>query len=202
MKKLIKKLIVEPVRKQKRKKEFDRNANVNVAEITLLGGASCHNSGAKENISIGNHCTIGALLQAFWGGKITIGNNTYIGPSSIIQSKESVVIKDNVIIANNVLIVDNNNHPVDPAMRLKMSACEDFMNDELWSWKYAASKPIVIEENVWIGRDSRILKGVTVGKGSIVALGAVVTKDVPPYTVVAGNPAKVVKQLDPPEMCE
>ena len=76
-----------------------------------------------------------------------------------------------------------------------MSECEDFMRDSLWSWEYAESKPIVIKDNVWIGRDCRILKGVTVGEGSIVALGAIVTKDVPPYTVVAGNPAKVVKQL-------
>jgi ABC-type sugar transport system ATPase subunit len=57
-----------------------------------------------------------------------------------------------------------------------------------------------VQENVWIGRDSRILKGVTVGKGAIVALSAVVTHDVPPYTVVACNPARVVKQLTPPEM--
>ena len=58
------------------------------------------------------------------------------------------------------------------------------------------------EDNVWLGRDCRIMKGVTVGKGSIVALGAIVTKDVPPYTVVAGNPAKVVKQLPSPEDAE
>lgn len=190
------------IREKMRKKAFCEKANVDAATLTIFGGAVCKNTGAKENVSIGDHCTIGALLEALWGGRISIGKNTYIGPSSIVQSKESVVIGENVIIANNVLIVDNNNHPVNPAMRLKMSACEDFMNDELWSWKYAESKPIIIEDNVWIGRDSRILKGVTVGKGSIVALGAVVTKDVPSYTIVAGNPAKVVKQLERPETCE
>ena len=135
------------------------------------------------------------MLQAAYGGEIHIGNNTYIGPGSIIQSKEQVRIGNSVIIANNVLIVDNNNHPVDPVMRLQMSACNDFLHDELWGWKYADSKPIIIEDNVWIGRDSRIMKGVRIGKGSIVALGAIVVKDVPPYTIVAGNPAKVVKQL-------
>lgn len=190
------------LRDKKRKMAFCKKANVNAANLTTFGGVLCHNTGPKENVTIGDHCTIAALLQAFYGGKISIGKNTYIGPNSIIQSKESVVVGENVIIANSVLIVDNNNHPTDPAMRLKMSACEDFMNDELWSWKYAESKPIIIEDNVWIGRDSRILKGVTVGKGSIVALGAVVTKDVPPYTIVAGNPAKVVKQLERPETCE
>ena len=69
-----------------------------------------------------------------------------------------------------------------------------FSNDN-WSWKHAESAPVVIEDNVWIGQYSTILKGVTIGKGAIVATRAVVTKDVPPYTIVAGNPAKVVKKI-------
>lgn len=192
--------ILRKIRDKKRKKEFCKKVAVDASRLTTFGGVACHNTGPKENVTIGDHCTIAALLEAFYGGKISIGKNTYIGPGSIIQSKKRVTIGECVIIANNVLIVDNNNHPTDPAMRLKMSACEDFMNDELWRWKYAESKPIVIEENVWIGRDSRIMKGVTVGKGSIVALGSIVTKDVPPYTIVAGNPAKVVKHLEQPEI--
>ena len=66
---------------------------------------------------------------------------------------------------------------------------------DAWKWKYADSAPIVIEDNVWIGEYSAILKGVTIGTGSIVASHAVVTKDVPPYTIVAGNPARVVKEI-------
>lgn len=191
--------LLRKLREKKRDQLFYRNASVDPKEVTLFAGAACHNTGSQEMVRIGKHCTVGGLLQALHGGKIAIGNNTYIGPQTVIQSKESVSIENNVIIANNVLIVDNNNHPTDPASRLQMSACKDFLHDELWSWKYAESKPVVIEDNVWIGRDSRILKGVHIGKGSIVALGAIVTKDVPPYTVVAGNPARVVKHLTPPE---
>ena len=55
---------------------------------------------------------------------------------------------------------------------------------------------MVIEDNVWIGQYSTVLKGVTIGRGSIVATKAVVTKDVPPYSIVAGNPAKVVKYIE------
>lgn len=175
---------------------FLRYALGDIKEITFGKGARCQNSGPKNNVVIGKHCTISALFQALYGGKITVGNNVYIGCNTILQSKESVAIHDNVIIANNVVVVDNNNHPTSPTARLSMSACDNYMKDELWTWKHAESKPIVIEENVWIGRDARILKGVTIGKGSIVALGAVVTHDVPPYTVVAGNPAKVVKHLE------
>lgn len=65
-----------------------------------------------------------------------------------------------------------------------------------WKWKHAVSAPIVIEDNVWIGEYAAVLKGVTIGTGAIVASHAVVTKDVPPYTIVAGNPARVVKELD------
>jgi len=178
---------------------FLKKVIVNPSTLTLIPGAKCNNSGSKNEIVIDEHCTLGCTLQALCGGKIHVGKRTYIGPSTILQSKESINIGNYVIIANNVLIVDNNNHPVEPEMRMKMSLCDDFLNDELWTWKYSVSKPIVIEDNVWIGRDSRILKGVTIGKGAVIAMGSMVTKDVPRYSVVAGNPAKVVKYLVAPE---
>lgn len=181
-----------------KRKQFVKHS-IFCPDVWFFPSASCRNSGNPSNVLIGKHCTIGASFMALFGGKIKVGQNTYIGPSTSIQSKELIDIGDNVIIANNVVLVDNNNHPTSPAERMNMSLCGDYMNDELWSWKYAESKPIIIEDNVWIGRDARILKGVTVGKGSIVALGAVVTHDVPPYSVVAGNPARVVKKLAPLE---
>ena len=161
--------------------------------------AHCTNTGAKSNVKIGSHSFIACNIIARFDGKVTIGKNVYIGGSTTLMSRNSINISDNVIIANNVIIMDNNNHPTSPAERLKMSMCDDFITDELWSWKNVTAKPVIIEENVWIGRDVRILKGVRVGKGSIVALGAIVTHDVPPYSVVAGNPARVVKTLNPLE---
>lgn len=196
---------VKVIRKIKReiqlrniRKSFEQNAKIEQTTNFMLG-ASCRNNSAKENITLGKHTLVGGTLIALCGGEITIGDNVYIGQGTSIQAKEKIVVSSNVIIANDVILLDNNNHPVSPEMRLKMSACEDFINDELWSWKYAESAPVVIEENVWIGRDARIMKGVTVGKGSVVALGAVVTHNVPAYCVVAGNPARVVKELPKPE---
>ena len=196
---------VKVIRKIKReiqlrniRKSFEQNAKIEQTTNFMLG-ASCRNNSAKENITLGKHTLVGGTLIALFGGEITIGDNVYIGQGTSIQAKEKIVVSSNVIIANNVILLDNNNHPVSPEMRLKMSACEDFINDELWSWKYAESAPVVIEENVWIGRDARIMKGVTVGEGSVVALGAVVTHNVPAYCVVAGNPARVVKELPKPE---
>ena len=196
---------VKVIRKIKReiqlrniRKSFEQNAKIEQTTNFMLG-ASCRNNSAKENITLGKHTLVGGTLIALFGGEITIGDNVYIGQGTSIQAKEKIVVSSNVIIANNVILLDNNNHPVSPEMRLKMSACEDFINDELWSWKYAESAPVVIEDNVWSGRDARIMKGVTVGKGSVVALGAVVTHNVPAYCVVAGNPARVVKELPKPE---
>lgn len=178
------------------KTDFEQKAIADTKTVFMIG-ASCKNSGPRENITIREHCTIGASFYALCGGKIVVGKNTYIGPGTSLQSSNSIKIGNNVIIANNVIVVDNNNHPTSPEMRMKMSSCKDFMHDELWSWKYAESAPVVIEDNVWIGRDARILKGVTIGRGAIVAMGSIVTKDVDPYTIVAGNPARCVKTIKP-----
>ena len=153
------------------------------------------NTGARENVVIGNHGCCFGNFQALCNGEIKIGNNIYIGSGTYIQSKEKIIIGDNVIISNNVLICDNNNHPTSPEKRLLLSKCENYITDELWSWKYASSKPIVIKDNVWIGKNAVIMKGVTIGKGAIVGLGSIVTHNVPEYCVVAGNPATVVKKL-------
>lgn len=150
-------------------------------------------SHTRANIKIGNHCEAKGTLYSYKEGKILIGDNCYIGVSSFIGAKDQIKIGNEVIIASHVRIFDNNNHPTDPDLRKKMSQ-SDFYCD-LWTWDYADSKPVYIEDNVWIGEYSKILKGVKIGKGSIVASNSVVTKDVPEYVIVAGNPAKVVKKL-------
>jgi acetyltransferase-like isoleucine patch superfamily enzyme len=63
------------------------------------------------------------------------------------------------------------------------------------NWVTTISKPILISKGAWIGAKSVILKGVTIGEGAIVGAGSVVSKDVPPYTIVAGNPAKIIREL-------
>ena len=145
-------------------------------------------------ITIGDHCRIFAHLHSQEDGKVKIGNHCCIYGETVIGAVNSVSIGDYAIISNHVHIYDNNNHPTSPAIRKKM--CQDGFEGEPWKWKHAASAPIVIEENVWIGEYSAIMKGVTIGKGAIVAAHAVVTKDVPAYSIVAGNPAKKVKDLE------
>ena len=184
------KKLVKKIRNKKTEEKFLVSAVVD-SGAKILYPASCRNDGEKENIQIGNHSYISAVFQGLCGGKITVGDNVYIGSETVIQAKEKIEIGNDVIISNNVLIVDNNNHPIEPELRREMSHCENFLTDEKWTWKYAKSKPVKICENVWIGKNATIMKGVTVGRGAIVALGAIVVHDVPEYTIVAGNPQRL-----------
>lgn len=119
----------------------------------------------------------GAAVVVIEGGTLTLGRNSYMN-ESLIQCANSITIGDNCAIAGDVLIQDTDFHPI---------------LDENGNPK-PVSKPIVIGDKVWICAKATILKGVTIGDGAIVAAGAVVTKDVPARCVVAGNPAKVVRE--------
>ena len=118
-------------------------------------------------------------LSVSRGGKLTIGDNTRLNGPTISASSE-VRIGKNCRIAPHTIIMDGDFHDT---------------GDRLSAGKSAA---IIIEDDAWLATRSMVLKGVTVGKGAVVAAGAVVTKDVEPYTVVAGIPAKVVKRITPP----
>lgn len=189
--KVIKK-VFNHIRTFKNRREFAMNS-VHASDLVVRFTSHC-TAQNKYDIVIGKRCEIKGQLFSFEGGKILIGNNVFMNYNSFIGSMEAVTIGNDVIIATNVRIFDNNYHPTSPTQREMMSH-NDFYG-ELWTWKYAEHKPVVIGDNVWIGEFSAILKGVTIGKGSIVASHSVVTKDVPPYVIVAGNPARVVKRLE------
>lgn len=152
-----------------------------------------NNTGKKENIKVGDNCEIMAQLVAEGDASITIGSFTTMRDQTRLFAIDEITIGDYVIISNNVTIYDNNNHPTFPEMREAMSK-SGFYGD-LWHAKHSDHAPIKIHDNVWIGERAIILKGVTIGKGAIVAIGAVITKDVPDYAIAAGNPARIVKYL-------
>lgn len=178
-----------------KKRRIKRAACIS-GKLTINSATEVINKGCRKSVAIGNHCCLLCKIYCFENGKISIGENNYIGTSTYLLCKEKIIIGNSVIIANDVIIADNNTHPIDPVFRAEMSKCDDFLRDDKWSCKHSKSSPIIIEDNVWICRRAMIMKGVIVGRGSIVGAGAVVTHNVPPYTIVAGNPAKVVKTLD------
>lgn len=179
-----------------KRKQFMRYAHLGENfEPGALSGCVAEKPG---KIWIGDHCRVFGILQSQGDGEIRIGDNTCIYRKSVIGSVQSIHIGSCVIISNHVHIYDNNNHPTSPKKRREM--CMGSFEGNPWRWVYADSAPIVIGDNVWIGEFAVILKGVTIGTGAIVASHAVVTKDVPPYTIVAGNPARVVKELENDEV--
>ena len=172
-------------------KKFHKYAQVG-ENLNICVRANCTADGPGR-IQIGDHCRIYGALQSQGDGKIIIGDHTCIYERSVIGSVNSVRIGSCVMISNHVHIFDNNNHPTPPTVRHEM--CMGGFEGEPWRWTHSESKPIVLEDDVWIGEYAAIMKGVTIGKGSVVAAHAVVTKDVPPCTIVAGNPARVVKEI-------
>lgn len=142
--------------------------------------------GNANNISIGNssimkHCVLETTQEGF----IIIGDGVSLGEYSHITSSNSIKIGNGVLTGRFVLISDNSHGKND-------STDIDFppINRNVIS-----NGPIIIEDNVWIGDKVTILSNVHIGKGAIIAANAVVTKDVPDYTVVGGCPAKVIKQI-------
>jgi acetyltransferase-like isoleucine patch superfamily enzyme len=146
-------------------------------------------------IKIGKKTMIKGILNVFPNsGEISIGNYCFIGENSHIWSQESVIIKDYVLISHNVNIIDTNSHELDDDERaLSVKNFLEHGHPEVDI--NIITSPIKIEDRVWINFNATILKGVTIGQGAIVAAGAVVTKDVPAYAVVGGNPASVIKML-------
>ena len=100
------------------------------------------------------------------------------------------------MISPDVWIQDNNSHSIYAQDRLIDTLGSRDFNVVGIDNTNTIVKPIIIGDSVWIGRRAMIMKGVNIGERSIVAAGAVVTKDVPPDVIVAGNPAKIVKQID------
>jgi acetyltransferase-like isoleucine patch superfamily enzyme len=175
----------------------------------LLGRATCRlGSGARmlrtariRNIRGDSDCiTIGAnsiirgeLLTFAHGGKIEIGSWCYVGESSRIWSGSLVQMGDRVLIAHGVNIFDNLTHPIDPGERHQQIR-EIFTKGHPRQLNLD-ERPVMIGDDAWIGAGAFVMRGVRIGARAIVAAGSVVTKDVAADTVVAGNPAFVVKSV-------
>jgi acetyltransferase-like isoleucine patch superfamily enzyme len=153
-------------------------------------------------IQIGKESMIGCeFIFESTQGRISVGNRTYIGNGTKLISRSSIRIGDDVTIAWGCYLYDHNSHSLNWEERnkdikqqmLDLKSTRNFILNKDWS--VVSTEPIVICDKAWIGFEAVILKGVTVGEGAIVGARSVVTKDVEPWTVVAGNPARVVKKL-------
>ncbi len=141
------------------------------------------------SIEIGNYVTMMGTLDSKVRftvisdqqnrGKIKIGNYCIVNPGARLSSADKIVIGQNSMIASRAYITDSNWH--------------DTYNR---AGSFGPSAPIELKENVWVGDSAIVCKGVTIGKNSIIGAGSVVVDNIPPNSIAAGNPARVVKKLD------
>lgn len=160
-----------------------RNSNLEILDIFRLNASWDRNDPGKSFLVLKKNSKL--IIDSFTiytGARITVDENAvlklgkgYINHNINIACFEKIEIGDNVAISENVVIRDSDNHSIGNNSK-------------------RVSSPILIEDNVWIGTNVVILKGVRIGKGSVVAAGAVVTKDIPSNVLVGGVPAKIIRE--------
>jgi maltose O-acetyltransferase len=128
---------------------------------------------------LGEGSEIRPPLRCDYGSRIRVGARTFVNYGLVALDVASIEIGDDVQIGPNVQLLTPT-HPIDPDTRRA---------------KWEAAEPIVIERNVWLGGGVIVLPGVTIGENTVVGAGTIVTKDLPPNVVAAGNPARVVRSL-------
>lgn len=153
-------------------------------ELSVQLNASTHIDQVRELLSEIIGSSIDKSTRIFppfytnFGQFITLGKNVFINHACSFLDMGGITIEDDVLIGPKVSLITEN-HPLDPADRQALLL-----------------KPIIIKKNAWIGAAVTILPGVTIGENSVVAAGAVVSKDVPANTVVGGIPARHIKNID------
>ena len=174
---------------------FFKLNGVKIGKNVKLIGWPCIFRFPGSAIEIGDDCLIRSnfwsnliglyqrtIIIAKRGGVIRIGKNVGISGSTV-YAWNSIEIGDNTLIGANCKILDSDLHPIDAEAR------------NINNWDEVKTAPIVIGKNCFIGCNSLILKGVHLGDGCVIGAGSVVTKDIPPACVAAGNPAKVIRKL-------
>ena len=129
---------------------------------------------------IGRYCYVEPPLRASWGCKnVHFGDGVYANFNLVLVDDTDIYVGDHVMFGPNV-VVCTGTHPIHPALRKRQA-------------QYNA--PVYIDDNVWIGAGALILPGVHIGENSVIGAGSVVTKDIPPNVVAAGNPCRVLREI-------
>ncbi len=146
------------------------------------------------NIEIGNNCLIeGNIVLYNANAKVKIGDRVFVGKDTTLYCYESIEIGDDIMFSWGITVMDTNAHALDWEGR-KNDVINWKKGPAFKDWSKVDHRNVKIKSRSWIGFNSIILKGVTIGEGAVVAAGSVVTKDVEDYTIVGGNPASFIKQ--------
>lgn len=171
-------------------KSLNQKSQLNIHSSVVIKIRNIHlRSGC--NLNIGEQSQIvGSIIFERNNASISIGKRSFIS-SSLISAQE-ISIGDDVLIAWGSTIVDHNSHSISFSKRQRDTIDWLCGNKD---WTHVKIFPVNIGNKVWIGFNSIILKGVTIGEGAVVGAGSVVTKDVPAWAIVAGNPARVIREI-------
>ncbi|HYI07977.1 MAG TPA: acyltransferase [Thermoanaerobaculia bacterium] len=169
--------------------------NIIAGENSVIDSSFCfkhYYAQGAVGLRVGRNVTIWrASLAADEGALIEIGDDTYVANASLVCT-ERISIGARVMIAGGVTIADSDFHPIAPAARLADTVALSPVGDRKRRPPVEA-RPVVIEDDVWIGFNATILKGVRIGAGAVIAPGALVLRDVAAGTEVAGNPAQPIR---------
>jgi galactoside O-acetyltransferase len=130
--------------------------------------------------ALGENCWVEPPINLCYGSNVFIGDSFYANFNLSLVDDYKIIIGNNVLIGPNVTIAVTG-HPVHPQLR---------HHGEMYAF------PVTIEDYVWIGSGSIICPGVTIGKNSVIGAGSIVTKDIPPNSIAAGNPCKVIREIN------
>jgi acetyltransferase-like isoleucine patch superfamily enzyme len=194
-------------------KKIKSPSSENLSDYTEISSSTILPNGLQMRFDTGKdkrkYVTIGdkGIIKANFifeskKGEVIIGNNVHIGGATII-SRKIISIGNDVTMAWDITIYDHDSHSIqwDYRKNDNHQCYNDYLNHNgnnviNKDWAHVNAKPIIIKDKVWIGFGVTILKGVTIGEGAVIGAKSVITKDVPDWTVVAGNPARVLKQLN------
>ena len=175
--------------------ELARSLAVIDAKAIVAPTARIQSVAARDQLRIGAFTWLeGEILLLTSNARCALGDYCFLGKDSRLWVQSSMTIGNHVLIAPQVDIFDNDSHPLDASLR-REDAVDMFERKRPMNYANVAASPVVIEDDVWIGAKSTIMKGVRIGRGAVVAAASVVTKDVAPFTLVAGNPAREIKSL-------
>lgn len=147
----------------------------------------------QDGLTTGRNVRLDAFPLHDRGPVLTIGRNVQLNDSVHIGAAESVVIGDDTLIASRVFITDHGHGGYNAAI---VDATRSSSPDIPPAVRQIVARPVHIGRRVWLGEQVCILPGVTIGDGAIVGAGSVVTHDVPPATIVAGNPARIIRRFN------